>query len=106
MPLKDPSEYLFLLKAMTSSEAKRMWRQAIKEHWDNRCAYCGQNSDHLTLDHVHPKMKGGHDTTNNVVPACWACNQSKGSSHWLSWWIGQDSFDHSNFSKVLAWTTT
>lgn len=105
MPLKDPSEYLFLLKAMTSSDAKRMWRAAIKDHWNNRCVYCGSSED-LTLDHVHPKARGGHDTTRNVVPACLSCNQSKGSSHWLSWWVGQDSFDLSNFSKVLSWTTT
>jgi hypothetical protein len=105
MPLKDPSEYLFFLRAMTASEAKRMWRAAIKEHWNNRCVYCG-SSDNLTLDHVHPKTKGGHDTTHNVVPACRSCNQSKGSNHWLSWWVGQESFDLSNFSKVLSWTTS
>jgi hypothetical protein len=104
MPLKDPSEYLFLLRAMTSSEAKRMWRQAIKDYWHNQCVYCG-SSENLTLDHVNPKMRGGNDTTHNVVPACRSCNQSKGSSHWLSWWVGQDSFDLSNFSKVLSWTT-
>lgn len=103
MPLKDPSEYLFLLRAMTSSDAKRMWRAAIKEHWQNQCVYCG-SSDNLTLDHVQPKAKGGHDTTNNVVPACLSCNQSKGSSHWLSWWVGQETFSLDNFSKVLAWT--
>jgi hypothetical protein len=105
MILEAPSDYLFNLKAMTSSEAKRLWRSAIKEHWNNQCAYCG--SDHnLTLDHVIPKARGGHDTTSNVVPACLKCNQSKGSNHWLSWWIGQECFDQSNFSKVLSWTTS
>ncbi|MFZ9343324.1 MAG: HNH endonuclease [Candidatus Nanopelagicaceae bacterium] len=82
-----------------------MWRASIKEYWNNQCAYCG-SSDNLTLDHVHPKTKGGHDTTHNVVPACRSCNQSKGSNHWLSWWVGQDYFDLSNFSKVLSWTTS
>jgi hypothetical protein len=104
MPLKDPSEYLYFLKAMTAAEAKRMWRTAIKEHWNNQCVYCG-SSENLTLDHVHPKARGGHDTTHNVVPACLNCNQSKGSNHWLSWWVGQDFFDHKNFSRVLSWTT-
>jgi len=104
MPLKDPSEYLYFLKAMTAAEAKRMWRTAIKEHWNNQCVYCG-SSENLTLDHVHPKARGGHDTTHNVVPACLDCNQSKGSNHWLSWLVGQDSFDHKNFSRVLSWTT-
>lgn len=104
MPLKAPSEYLYFLQAMTSAEAKRMWRAAIKEHWGNRCVYCG-STDCLTLDHVRPKAKGGHDITNNVVCACMKCNQSKGSSHWLSWWVGQESFSTENFFKVLSWTT-
>ena len=105
MILEAPSDYLFNLRAMTSSEAKRMWRTAIKDEWDNRCAYCG-SSHNLTLDHVTPNMLGGNDRTHNVVPACRPCNQSKGSHHWLSWWVGQESFDQSNFSKVLNWTTT
>jgi hypothetical protein len=104
MPLKGPSDYLFNLKAMTSSEAKRQWRNDIKAHWNNQCVYCG-SSDNLTLDHVHPKAHGGQDTLKNVVPACLKCNQAKGSNHWLSWWVGQEHFDHSNFSKVLSWTT-
>ena len=57
MPLKDPSAYLFHLKAMTSSDAKRMWRAAIKEAWNNQCVYCGA-TEHLTLDHVQPKARG------------------------------------------------
>jgi len=105
MILKAPSDYLYHLRAMTSAEAKRQWRSDIKAHWNNQCVYCG-SSDNLTLDHVHPKTHGGHDTLNNVVPACRRCNQSKGSNHWLAWWVGQDSFDHSNFSKVLSWTTS
>jgi hypothetical protein len=99
-----PDHYMQELQAMTSSEAKKLWRRSIKEHWNNQCVYCGATQD-LTLDHIHPKAKGGHDTSSNVVPACLKCNQSKGSNHWLSWWVGQDSFDHSNFSKVLSWTT-
>ena len=104
MPLKAPSDYLFNLRAMTSAEAKRMWRAAIKDHWGNQCIYCG-STENLTLDHVHPKAKGGHDITSNMVCACKSCNQSKGYSHWLSWWVGQESFSFDNFSKVLSWTS-
>jgi hypothetical protein len=74
MPLKGPSDYLFNLRAMSSSEAKRLWRSAIKDHWNNQCVYCGSNHD-LTLDHVIPKARGGHNITSNVVPACRKCNQ-------------------------------
>jgi hypothetical protein len=85
---------------MSSSEAKRQWRQDIKSSWGDRCAYCGSNHD-LTLDHVKPKVRGGRDDASNLVPACRICNRSKGSNHWLSWWVTQPTFDLGNFSRVL-----
>lgn len=102
MPLDNPSDYLFLLKAMTSSQAKRMWRDAIKEHWHCQCAYCGSQDD-LTLDHVKPKMRGGRDTARNVVAACRRCNQAKGSNHWLSWYTTTDNFDIHRCNSILDW---
>ena len=72
---------------MTSPEAKKLWRRAIKEHFNCQCVYCGETYDpkELTLDHVHPKTFGGKDITSNLVPACVKCNQDKGSNNWLSW---------------------
>ena len=72
---------------MTSPEAKRLWRRAIKEHFDNTCIYCGKTHDttDLTIDHVHPKSLGGETTTSNSVCACFKCNQDKGTEHWRSW---------------------
>ena len=72
---------------MTSPEAKKLWRRAIKEHFHCQCVYCGETYDpkELTLDHVHPKTLGGKDITSNLVPACVKCNQAKGSNNWLSW---------------------
>ena len=42
---------------MTSSEATRLWRRAIKESFDCTCVYCGQPYElhELTIDHVHPR---------------------------------------------------
>ena len=72
---------------MTSPEAKKLWRRAIKEHFHCQCVYCGETYElsELTLDHVHPKTLGGKDITSNLVPACVKCNQAKGSNNWLSW---------------------
>ena len=79
-----PDYYLYNLIAMTSPEAKRLWRRSIKEHFDCTCVYCGTTYDihELTLDHVRPKAYGGADTTNNVVACCKRCNQEKGTTHW------------------------
>jgi len=80
----DPDHYLYNLIAMTSSEAKRLWRRSIKEHFDFTCIYCGKSYDlsKLTLDHVHPRYYGGKDKTSNLVCSCQKCNQEKGTLHW------------------------
>lgn len=41
-----------------------------------QCAYCG-NYDATTVDHVLPKWKGGAASWENMVAACWGCNQKK-----------------------------
>jgi len=84
--LPSPDHYLQNLITMTSSEAKRLWRRSIKEHFDCTCVYCGKTYDlsQLTIDHVHPKSQGGNDY-KNVVPACRCCNLDKGSEEWQSW---------------------
>jgi 5-methylcytosine-specific restriction endonuclease McrA len=60
------------------------WRRA-KEHWKNRCAYCGATG-RLQRDHVLAITKGGRDEPRNVVPACEKCNQDKSNlplAHWM-----------------------
>jgi 5-methylcytosine-specific restriction endonuclease McrA len=85
--LPSPQHYLQNLITMTSPDAKRLWRRAIKEHFNCTCVYCGNNYEihELTLDHVKAKTNGGESLTSNLVPACRKCNQGKGSSHWLRW---------------------
>jgi 5-methylcytosine-specific restriction endonuclease McrA len=72
---------------MTSPEAKRMWRRAIKEHFNCQCVYCGETYElnELTLDHVIPRFNGGQTITRNLVPSCRKCNQNKGTNNWLTW---------------------
>jgi hypothetical protein len=43
------------------------------------CAYCGSSKkdNALTRDHVLPTSRGGKDTWDNVVTACYGCNQYK-----------------------------
>lgn len=46
-----------------------------------RCVYCGrspiEDGVKLEVDHVYPKSKGGSDSMENLVTACWECNQGK-----------------------------
>lgn len=44
------------------------------------CQYCAIElpSREATLDHVHPRSKGGKTTWENIVCACGPCNRKKG----------------------------
>jgi len=43
------------------------------------CQYCGKRFDpaDLTFDHVIPVSRGGKKTWENIVTACWKCNNKK-----------------------------
>lgn len=100
--LQSPDEYLFNLYTTSSSEARRLWKDRIKESWDHKCAYCG-SEENLTLDHVVPHCRGGADTTRNIVCCCSSCNQSKGHEHWKLWYVQQDFYNEDNFNKIEDW---
>ncbi len=46
---------------------------------DYRCQYCGQHlaAKDLTIDHIIPLARGGRKTWENIVAACWPCNNTK-----------------------------
>lgn len=100
------SDYLFNMSALNRSQAKKQWRQAIKQAWNNCCAYCGKPPIHdssLTIDHIKPKSKGGSDFTNNVTPACLKCNHSKGSTDWIKWYRQQPFYSKYRESCIKYW---
>jgi 5-methylcytosine-specific restriction endonuclease McrA len=45
------------------------------------CQYCGiqPGREHLTIDHVVPRSRGGRTEWENVVAACGPCNRRKGN---------------------------
>ena len=45
------------------------------------CMYCGEQFKHaqLTRDHIIPMSRGGGDNWENVVTACFRCNNQKGN---------------------------
>lgn len=100
-----PEHYLHNLIAMTSPEAKRLWRRAIKEHFNCQCVYCGNTYElhELTLDHVRPRCLGGEDLTSNIVPSCWQCNQAKGSRNWLQWMRATFGENTHQEQLILSW---
>ena len=100
------SDYLHNMTALTRGEARRQWRQAIKDAWDQRCAYCGKppiDDESLTIDHVRPKSRGGEDRTSNVIPACRECNQDKSSQDWVAWFRMQEFYTIESEWRIRQW---
>ena len=50
---------------------------------DGRCVYCDQLAD--SVDHLIPRLRHGPDSADNLVPACRACNSSKGGRDVFAW---------------------
>ena len=100
------SDYLFNMSALTRREARKQWRDAIKDSWNNRCAYCGKppiDDASLTVDHVRPKSAGGEDRTSNCIPACLECNQDKSSQEWVAWFRMQDFYTIESEWRIRQW---
>ena len=102
VPPNSFKDYLFNLEATNKSQAKRMWRTNIKDHWEHKCAYCG-SEENITLDHILPQCKGGLDIKTNVVACCHSCNQSKGHEHWKLWYVQQDFHNEDSLNKIDDW---
>ncbi len=56
----------------------KLSKREIFRRDDYTCQYCGTSSQHLTIDHVIPRHRGGQHTWENLVAACPSCNRHKG----------------------------
>ncbi|GAB3137435.1 HNH endonuclease [Micromonospora sonneratiae] len=53
------------------------WSRAGVLARDNRqCGYC--TAPATTVDHILPRSRGGRNTWQNTISACYGCNQAKG----------------------------
>jgi 5-methylcytosine-specific restriction endonuclease McrA len=52
---------------------------SLIRHYGNRCYYCSEvHERNPHADHFIPLAKGGHNSIENIVPACPRCNLAKG----------------------------
>jgi 5-methylcytosine-specific restriction endonuclease McrA len=68
----------------TSSLTECEWKVVVESH-GYICHICGatltlevRKDNTLSLDHELPLNRGGKNAKENVLPACWNCNRSKG----------------------------
>jgi 5-methylcytosine-specific restriction endonuclease McrA len=67
-----------------AKRAKKM-RSRLSAEQNHKCCYCGKVTDpelpqhaRPTIEHVIPFKKGGTDDYDNLVMACWSCNNKRG----------------------------
>jgi 5-methylcytosine-specific restriction endonuclease McrA len=68
----------------------RALKQARKQEFNNCCAYCGDEPNFLTIDHIVPRSQGGTNDPDNLLPACKNCNESKGSRSLSNWYTARN----------------
>lgn len=66
------------MSGLDSTLTREEWEVLLKMT-DNRCLYCGEQSDSLQHEHWIPVDRDGPYTYSNIVPACGQCNMSKGT---------------------------
>ena len=106
IPRQHASDYVYSLEIMDRKEARRHWRESIKAAWNHRCAYCNGVPIHdasITLDHVHPRSRGGENLTSNLIPACAHCNSDKGSQDVWEWYRAQPFYSRMRELEIRAW---
>jgi len=79
-------------------------RNGIFERDEFRCVYCGEQfpAEELTLDHVQPRVRGGHRSEGNLVTACKACNTLKGHRR-LSVFLHENPPFRTNFFRYARY---
>lgn len=78
-----------------------MFREAIYEHWNHECGYCGDRA--TSLDHIIPRFRSGPTNRNNLLPACQRCNSNKGSQQLKDWYEKQSFYCSERLKKIEQW---
>lgn len=78
---KVPSVVRYLTRGTTALRRRsvRFSRENVYARDKGKCQYCGGAvpRDEMTFEHVIPRDRGGRTRWDNVVTACWPCNQKK-----------------------------
>ena len=77
-----------------------MKRDRVFSRDDYRCVYCGKRfaPDELSVDHVEPRVRGGDQSTGNLVTACKGCNTLKGQRR-VSEFLREEADARANFLR-------
>lgn len=81
-PYPRPSVVRLFSRVSFSKKDLKFSKNNILLRDEYKCQYCGESGTRgsLTMDHVHPRSKGGKTNWKNIVAACKPCNSRKGSN--------------------------
>jgi len=65
--------------------------ERLKMTMPQACSCCGSPGD-LAVDHLIPRINGGADESDNLIPACRRCNSSKQGRDMLEWMQAKSTF--------------
>jgi len=79
MRIRVPKVLLLREYSQLPVQEVKFTRENLFERDDYRCQYCGNSFDaeHLNMDHVIPRDKGGRTSWENIVTSCIKCNSRK-----------------------------
>jgi len=62
-----------------SEPLRKQLRELVYAKCGGRCGYCGWTITmrEMQMDHIHPRVAGGLDHIDNLLPACRKCNNYK-----------------------------
>jgi 5-methylcytosine-specific restriction endonuclease McrA len=78
-PVQIPEIAIMMEYGEVPQRARHFSRFSVFKRDKYVCQYCGAQpgKEFVTIDHVHPKSKGGDTSWLNCVTACEPCNSSK-----------------------------
>ena len=90
---------------VSKRRSKVRFREFILLAFGYCCAYCAEPlGRNPTLDHVHPKAKGGLTTRDNLIACCFNCNGRKGATtDWKKWYRRQQFWSEGREMTIEEW---
>jgi 5-methylcytosine-specific restriction endonuclease McrA len=90
-----------LKRGLISIYSEDDWENC-KNHFNNKCAYCGADNK-LSQDHFIALTRRGEYTKNNIVPACYRCNSSKGNRDFFYWYPQQQFYNKKRERTIMEY---
>ena len=88
---------------VSRKQTKSRFRRQILDDWGRTCYLCGAQPEHLTLDHLVARRRGGETSRHNLAPACAPCNRRKGCADLWEHWTSSPNWNLERAVRLIRW---